>query len=182
MTMIYRWDIFQQLRFPYKITANRHELGNLRVGVLVYKAILVNRNDSRTRGYQRGNDPTEEHDDLENVTGIHFIDSVKTGFGPPALFLQTPLSSHFSWIEWSQLEKGCSRDRWHGLVVNATRAKYQGNEFDNIYNNLRNGSDLSLLEEACRSNVYFMHSQASWVNNSQTCDEANNIYTSLEEG
>jgi hypothetical protein len=180
MTLIYRWDVFERLGFPFKIKTHRHELGNLRANI--FNAFTRKTSSERRCALSGGKDPSNDHDDLENITGVHFVDTVKANvFGPPALFLHTPLSSHFPWIEWSQRNHTeCSRERWQAVVANATQGNLMSGDLDYIYTNLHNVGNLSLLE-ACRSNTYFLQSQQAWTNGSKTCDEVHATYTALEE-
>ena len=147
--MIYRWDVFKTLGYPYKIGQHGAALGNLRRSY-----------HHKVQGLARVDavkEPNYEYDHLLNSTGIRYIDTMLEGWGPPALWIRTSLSSHFPWISWKEVNKGCTVAQWNEGIQALSKQRFPIWFLKHLHEK-RNVGHLSLLE-ACQSNSYFLRFQ-----------------------
>lgn len=174
ITTVYRWDIFEKMKYPFGIGSHAVVLGNLR---LRYNGLVQGNTSALALVSSKFND----HAEMINSTGVHYVDSMVEDWGPPALWVRTSLSSHFPWIEMKKLPDGCDLNKWNNAInsLKGIHGRFTPDFLSHIYE-YRNIGHLPLLD-ACKSNSYFLRFQFARMRlanktKAKTCEEFVDLY------
>ena len=176
-TRVIRRDVFERLSNPFEAPPHTSALSSLRrdvfklffAGEPIPLPLVRKTNGDRLRYSEEKLWDAR----MENVTGIRMVEPslASEPFGPPSLYLKSPLSSHFLY-ENIAIMPHCTDAEWASVWEKATLQNAMKSNMDYIHKTLQ--SLPFSVYDACKSHSffsdYFGSSNLAWFGNATTCE------------
>lgn len=178
-TRVIRRDVFLQLRTPFEAPAHTAALSSLRRAVfrLLFEGeqlpipLEQKPNGARLKYSQEKLWDAQ----MENITGIRMVEPslASDPFGPPSVYLKSPLSSHFLYENIGTMPR-CTDSKWASAWDKALYQNAIKSNMDYIHTTLQR-LNFSVYD-TCKSHSYFADffagtSNLAWFGNATTCEE-----------